>query len=84
MTTFTSLPDRVFIPYHNMVTKLIAIGCFCTVQLQGLEPSLIVLFNKEQQASLWCTDTTWQNAMTNFTGQLGEHLTSSKFLNFAS
>jgi hypothetical protein len=26
----------------------------------------------------------WQNALANFTGQLGEHLPSSKILNFAS
>jgi hypothetical protein len=26
----------------------------------------------------------WQNALANFTGQLGEHLPSSKLLNFAS
>jgi hypothetical protein len=26
----------------------------------------------------------WQNALANFTGQLGEHLSSYKLLNFAS
>jgi hypothetical protein len=78
-------PARVITPYHNTVTKLIAMGHFCTVQLLGLEPSLIIVpFTKEQQAWLWCTDTMWQNALTNFTGQLGEYLPSSKLLNFAS
>jgi hypothetical protein len=51
-------PARVITPYHNMVTKLIAMGHFCTVQLLGLEPSLIIVpFTKEQQASLWCANT---------------------------
>jgi hypothetical protein len=78
-------PARVITPYYNMVAKLIATGCFCTVQLLGLEPSLIIVpFTKEQQAWLWPTDTMWQNALANFTGQLGEHLSSSKRLNFAS
>jgi hypothetical protein len=46
-------PARVITPYHYMVTKLIAMGCFCTVQLLGLEPSLIVVpFTKEQQTGL--------------------------------
>jgi hypothetical protein len=68
-----------------MVAKLIAIGHFCTVQLLGLETSLVfVPFTKEQQAWLWCTETMWQNALASFTRQLGEHLPSSKFLNFAS
>jgi hypothetical protein len=66
-----------------MVGKLIAMGRFHTVQLLGLEPSLIIVpFTKEQQAWLWHTDTMWQNALVNFTGQLGEHLPSSKLLNF--
>jgi hypothetical protein len=61
-----------------MVTKLIAMGHFCTVQLLGLELSLILVpFTKEEQAWLWHTDTMWQNALANFTGQLGEHLPSS-------
>jgi hypothetical protein len=60
-------------------------GRFRTVQLLGLEPSLIIVpFTKKQQAWLSCTDTMWQNALANFTGQLGEHLPSSKLLNFAS
>jgi hypothetical protein len=68
-----------------MVAKLIAMGCLCTVQLLGLESSLIIVqCTQEQQAWLWCTDTMWQNALANFTGQLGEHLLSSKLLNFAS
>jgi hypothetical protein len=78
-------PARVITPSHNMVAKLIAMGCFHTIQLLGLEPSLIIVpFTKEQQAYLWHTDTMWQNALANFTGQLGEHLPSSKLLNFAS
>jgi hypothetical protein len=68
-----------------MVAKLIAMGSFCTVQLLGLEPSLIIVpFTKEQLAWLWRTDTMWQNALANVTGQLGEHLPSSKLLNFPS
>jgi hypothetical protein len=60
-------------------------GHFHTVQLVGLDPSLIiVLFTEEQQAWLWYTDTMWQNTLANFTGQPGEHLPSSKHLNFAS
>jgi hypothetical protein len=78
-------PARVITPYCNMIAKLIAMGCFCTVQLLGLGPFLIIVpFTKEQQAWLWHTDTMWQNALANFTGQLGEHLPSSKLLNFAS
>jgi hypothetical protein len=43
-------PARVITPYHNMVAKLIAMVCFCTVQLLGLELSLIAVpFTKEQQ-----------------------------------
>jgi hypothetical protein len=58
VVTFTSLPARVITPYHNMVAKLIVMGHFHTVQLLGLQPSLIfVPFTKEQQAWLWCTDT---------------------------
>jgi hypothetical protein len=76
-------PSRLIIPYHSVVTKLIIIGHFCTVQLLGLEPCLIVVpFTKEQQAWLQHTDTMWKNALANFTGQLGEHLPSSKLLNF--
>jgi hypothetical protein len=46
-------PARVITPYHNMVAKLIAMGRFHTVQLLGLEPSLIIVpFTKEQQAWL--------------------------------
>jgi hypothetical protein len=42
-------PARVITPYHNMVAKLIAIGHFHTVQLLGLEASLIIVpFTKEQ------------------------------------
>jgi hypothetical protein len=68
-----------------MVAKLIAMGHFRTVQLLGLEPSLIIVpFTEEQQVWLWRTDTMWQNALANFTGQIGEHLPSSKRLNFAS
>jgi uncharacterized membrane protein len=64
-------PARVITPYHNMVVKLIAMGCFCMVQLLGLELSLIIVpFTKEQQAWLWRTNTMWQNALANFTGQL--------------
>jgi hypothetical protein len=49
-------PARVITPYHNMVAKLIAMGHFLTVQLLGLEPSLISIpFTKEQQACLWYT-----------------------------
>jgi hypothetical protein len=44
-----------------MVTKLIAMRYFCTVQLLGLEPSVIVVpFTKEKQACLQHTDTMWQ------------------------
>jgi hypothetical protein len=54
-----------------MVAKLIAMGCFCMVQLLELELSLIIVpFTKEQQAWLWHANTMWQNALTNFTGQL--------------
>jgi hypothetical protein len=68
-----------------MVAKLIDMGYFHTVRLLGLESSLIIVpFTKEQQAWLWHTDTMWQNALANFTGQLGEHLPSSRLLNFAS
>jgi hypothetical protein len=68
-----------------VVAEFIAMGHFRTVQLLGLEPSLIIVpFTKEQQAWLWHTDTMWQNPLANFTGQLGEHLPSSKLLNFAS
>jgi hypothetical protein len=68
-----------------MMTKLIAMECFCTVQLLDLEPSLTVVpFSKEKQAWLWHTDTMWQNTLANFIGQLGEHLLSSKLLNFSS
>jgi hypothetical protein len=68
-----------------MAAKLISMGHFFTVQLLGLEPSLIIVpLTKEQQVWLWRTDTMWQNALANFTGQLGEHLPSSKLLNFAS
>jgi hypothetical protein len=78
-------PTRVITLYHNIVAKLIAMGCFCMVKLWGLELSLIIVpFTKEQQAWLWCTNTRWQNALTNFTGQLWENLPSSKLLNFAS
>jgi hypothetical protein len=42
-------PARVITPYHYMVSTLIPTGCFCTVQLLGLEPSLLVVpFSKEQ------------------------------------
>jgi hypothetical protein len=58
-----------------MVTKLIAMRYFCTVQLLGLEPSVIVVpFTKEKQACLQHTDTMWQNALAHFTGQPGELL----------
>jgi hypothetical protein len=67
-----------------MVAKIIAMGCFHTVQLLGLEPSLTVPFIEEKQGWLWCTDTMWQNALANFTGQLRENLPSSRLLNFAS
>jgi hypothetical protein len=68
-----------------MVAKLIAMGSFCTVQLLGLDPSLIIVpITKEQQVWLRRTNTMWQNALANVTGQLGEHLPSSKLLNFAS
>jgi hypothetical protein len=68
-----------------MVAKLIVMGHFCTVQLLGLEPSLIIVpFTKEQQVWLWRTGTMWQNALANFTGQLGEYLPFFKLLNFAS
>jgi hypothetical protein len=68
-----------------MVAKLIAMGRFHTVQLLGLEPCLMIVpFIKEQQVWLWRTDTMWQNVLANFTGQFGEHLPSSKLLNFAS
>jgi hypothetical protein len=68
-----------------MVAKLIAMGCFCTAQLLGLEPYLVIVpFTKKQQAWLWHTDTMCQNALANFAGQLGEHSPSSKLLNLAS
>jgi hypothetical protein len=67
-----------------MVARLIAMKHFHTVKLLGLEPFLIIVpFTKEQQAWLWHTDTMWQNALANFTGQHGEHFLSSKHLNFA-
>jgi hypothetical protein len=85
VATFTSPPAGVITSYHKMVAKLIAMGLSHTIQLLGLYPSLIIVpFTKEQQAWLWRTDTMWQNALANFTRQLGEHLTSSKRLNFAS
>jgi hypothetical protein len=53
MATLTHSPARVITLYHNIMAKLIALGHFHTIQLLGLEPSLIVVsFTKEQQA--WC------------------------------
>jgi hypothetical protein len=44
-----------------MVAKLVTMGRFCTVQLLGLEPYLIIVpFTKEQQVWLWPIDTMWK------------------------
>jgi hypothetical protein len=67
-----------------MVAKLIAMGLFHTVQLLGLNRTIPYYLPRNNKAWLWRTDTMWQNALANFTGQLGEHLPSSELLNFAS
>jgi hypothetical protein len=38
-------PARVITPYHKIVPKLIAMGHFCTVQLLGLELSLLLSYS---------------------------------------
>jgi hypothetical protein len=69
----------VLAPYHELIARLIAKEHTHCCELLGHEPSNIVVpFSKDQQHWLWQFSYLWQSALTNFPGQVREHLPYSK------
>jgi hypothetical protein len=77
--------SRLFASCYDLVARTISQGCLQCVQLVRKEPgSSKFTFSKEQHNWLWQFSEMWQNALTNFPGQLNKHFPISKLLHFAS
>ena len=77
----THSPSKSLTPYPNAVASLVAKARYGLV---GQEPAkIIVAFTLTQQRQLWENSPNWHIASANFPGQIDNHHSQDKLIQFA-